>query len=53
VIRCNDCGHLREAHEHYRHGTDCSLCPCPQFIPPAVGVWRQLVDWLQERFSRA
>lgn len=21
------CGHQREAHEHYRAGTDCSLCP--------------------------
>lgn len=21
------CGHLRTAHEHYRRGTDCSLCP--------------------------
>jgi hypothetical protein len=21
------CGHAREAHEHYRAGTDCALCP--------------------------
>lgn len=20
------CGHTREAHEHYRRGTDCALC---------------------------
>jgi hypothetical protein len=28
------CGHPREAHEHYRAGTDCSLCGpsgCPRF----------------------
>jgi hypothetical protein len=25
------CGHWRQAHEHYRSGTDCSLCPCPRF----------------------
>jgi len=31
--RCS-CGHLRTAHEHYRRGTDCSLCPdkgCQRF----------------------
>ncbi|WIM16903.1 hypothetical protein [Microbacterium sp. zg-B96] len=20
------CGHLREAHEHYRRGTECAIC---------------------------
>jgi hypothetical protein len=28
------CGHGKEAHEHYRRGTDCSLCPageCTRF----------------------
>jgi len=28
------CGHARAAHEHYRPGTDCSLCPagdCDRF----------------------
>jgi hypothetical protein len=25
------CGHLRDAHEHYRSGTDCALCACPRF----------------------
>lgn len=24
-----DCGHEKAAHEHYRDGTDCSLCDCP------------------------
>lgn len=33
-----ECGHPREAHEHYRKGTDCSLCPgnaCVRFRPVA------------------
>jgi hypothetical protein len=25
------CGHQREAHEHYRRGSDCALCDCPRF----------------------
>lgn len=25
------CGHGRQAHQHYRRGTDCSLCSCPRF----------------------
>ncbi|GGK86271.1 hypothetical protein JOE58_001239 [Curtobacterium luteum] len=25
------CGHVRDAHEHYRPGTDCALCDCPRF----------------------
>ncbi|WP_176491760.1 hypothetical protein [Curtobacterium sp. 'Ferrero'] len=25
------CGHPREAHEHYRRGSDCALCDCPRF----------------------
>jgi hypothetical protein len=28
------CGHEREAHEHYRRGTDCATCGaevCPKF----------------------
>ncbi len=34
-VRCV-CGHPLEAHEHYRSGTDCSLCggrSCPRFRP--------------------
>ena len=27
------CGHGQEAHQHYRPGTDCSLCPCPKWRP--------------------
>jgi hypothetical protein len=27
------CGHVSEAHEHYRRGTDCSLCDCSRYRP--------------------
>ena len=26
-----DCGHVEGAHEHYRRGTDCALCPCARY----------------------
>lgn len=32
-IRPCSCGHEREAHGHYRAGSDCSLCRCPRFDP--------------------
>lgn len=25
------CGHIRDHHEHYREGLDCSQCKCPSF----------------------
>jgi hypothetical protein len=25
------CGHGRQAHQHYRRGTDCSLCDCARY----------------------
>jgi hypothetical protein len=28
---CSGCGHGKTAHEHYRRGTDCSLCDCPRY----------------------
>jgi hypothetical protein len=34
-LRCS-CGHAHEAHEHYRRGSDCALCPagvCAKFTP--------------------
>lgn len=34
------CGHPREAHEHYRRGTDCATCPtgaCTRFRPHRSG----------------
>jgi hypothetical protein len=30
--RCR-CGHLKNAHDHYRRGSDCGLCGCPRFRP--------------------
>ena len=33
--RCS-CGHRKSAHEHYRRGTDCSLCSCPRFSRPLL-----------------
>jgi hypothetical protein len=33
------CGHAREAHEHYRRGTDCATCGpelCPKFRRPLI-----------------
>lgn len=43
------CGHPRAAHEHYKGGTDCALCPCARFRRPgrarvtAVACWRLVV----------
>ncbi len=28
---CSGCGHARQAHQHYRRGTECSLCSCPRY----------------------
>ncbi|MDP4334492.1 hypothetical protein Q7F20_14015 [Curtobacterium sp. A7_M15] len=25
------CGHVQDAHEHYRPGSDCALCDCPRY----------------------
>ncbi|MBO0808153.1 MAG: hypothetical protein J2P32_07610 [Actinobacteria bacterium] len=25
------CGHDRDAHRHYRRGSDCALCDCPRW----------------------
>jgi len=27
------CGHGRDAHMHYRRGSDCALCECPRWSP--------------------
>ena len=31
---CRACEHGRPAHEHYRAGSDCALCVCPQYVRP-------------------
>lgn len=28
---CRRCKHPRAAHQHYRAGTNCALCPCDAF----------------------
>jgi hypothetical protein len=30
------CGHGRQAHEHYRRGSDCALCTCGKFRRPVL-----------------
>lgn len=37
------CGHPADAHDHYRPGTDCSACDCPEFRTAAR---------LRDRFAR-
>jgi len=27
------CRHSRDAHRHYRPGSDCALCECPRWSP--------------------
>lgn len=31
--RACGCGHQPDAHQHYRPGSDCVLCACPQWSP--------------------
>ena len=43
---CKVCGDPWSAHEHYRSGTDCARCPCPQYrattAPPQLELPRAL-----------
>jgi hypothetical protein len=34
------CSHARDAHDHYRPGTDCSGCSCRRYLNPyrVVGI---------------
>jgi hypothetical protein len=52
MSRCGTCGHLREAHTHFRRGSDCSQCYCMGFVSPALAAWRDIVDWVGARFRR-
>jgi hypothetical protein len=36
------CGHDRDAHSHYRRGSECALCECARWSPP--GWWRRLLQ---------
>jgi hypothetical protein len=51
--RCR-CGHPRAAHEHYRSGSDCSVCGpavCDRFRPAGSRV-RRAVSGLLRRVNR-
>ena len=30
------CGHAKQAHEHYRRGSDCALCHCGRYRRPLL-----------------
>jgi hypothetical protein len=32
--RLCSCHHGRDAHRHYRPGSDCAACSCPRWSPP-------------------
>lgn len=40
------CGHPRQAHQHYRRGTDCAMCSCQRYRRPVrlpfSRLWREL-----------
>ena len=36
VVKPCRCGHENWAHQHYRRGTDCALCPCAKFRKAAT-----------------
>jgi hypothetical protein len=37
------CGHSKQAHQHYRPGTDCAMCSCPRYTGPLSRLlpWRR------------
>ena len=37
-LRCG-CRHGRDAHRHYRPGSDCALCECPRWAPWNPALW--------------
>ena len=46
------CGHPYTAHQHYRRGTECSLCPdCPRWRP-GLGHIMRVVKRLMGRSGR-
>jgi hypothetical protein len=34
--RTCSCGHGKQAHEHYRRGTDCAVCSCARYDRPLL-----------------
>jgi hypothetical protein len=37
-LQCS-CQHTRDAHRHYRPGSDCAVCACPRWSPPNPVLW--------------
>lgn len=35
TVRACRCGHPTDAHDHFRAGTDCSVCGCSRYRPAA------------------
>ena len=33
------CHHTRDAHRHYRPGSDCAVCTCPRWSSPNPLLW--------------
>ena len=48
-MRCAGCHHPRDAHGHYRPGTECSICECPSYLAP---LWWVLLNALRRRDVR-
>ena len=47
--RVCQCGHSRAAHQHYRSGSECSLCSdCPRYRASLPSVTR-LITWMAKR----
>lgn len=34
--RTCSCGHGKQAHKHYRRGTDCAMCSCARYARPGL-----------------
>ncbi|SDC39330.1 hypothetical protein SAMN05660690_1245 [Geodermatophilus telluris] len=36
VAAACDCGHGKQAHQHYRRGSDCAFCGCARYHRPLL-----------------
>lgn len=43
LLRCRQCGHVRDAHQHLRRGTDCSACECKRYHKPRATLRQRLL----------
>jgi hypothetical protein len=44
---CKVCGDSYSAHQHYRYGTDCAQCPCPQYRATTTRAARDTLSPIQ------